>query len=193
MTKWLLKHITQCLVAGVVALLPISGLVLSLAYLESSIAAAWLAKQPFYFPGCGIILVAIGVYLIGLTVSTFVGRWLWNLMDRIFDRLPVLGRLYQTLKQILGYGEGKDALFHEVVMIPGQHGDELGLVTNRATDANGQAKLIVFVPMAPNALNGRLVVVDPSAARSTNLSVNDAMKALVSLGKTPVFSTLPSS
>lgn len=186
MAKWLLKHFTQCLIAGIVALLPISGLVLSLAYLESSIAASWLAKQPFYFPGCGILLGAAGVYLIGLTVSTFVGRWVWNLFDRLFDRLPVLGRLYQTLKQILGYGEGKDALFHEVVMIPGQHGEELGLVTNRATDANGQSKLIVFVPMAPNALNGRLVVVDPTAARPTSLSVNDAMKALVSLGKSPV-------
>ena len=191
MAKWLLKHITQCLVAGVVALLPIAGLVFSLAYLESRIAASWLAHQPFYFPGCGLILGAVSVYLIGLTVSTFVGRWLWNLIDQVFVRLPVLGRLYQTLKQILGYGDGKDALFHEVILIPGRQGDELGLVTNRTTDADGQSKLIVFVPMAPNALNGRLVVIDPATARPTRLSVNDAMKALVSLGKTPVLPAEP--
>lgn len=188
MGTWLLKHVTQCFIAGVVALLPISALVLSLGYLESSIAKSGLANQPFYFPGCGLILGAVIVYLIGLTVSTFIGRWLWNLVDQVFGRLPVLGRLYQTFKQILGYGEGKDALFHEVVFVRGSQGEEVGLVTNRAVDANGAAKVIVFLPMAPNALNGRLVVADPESVRPTNLSVNDAMKAMVSLGKTPLAS-----
>lgn len=186
MTNLFLKHVTRSLVAGVVALLPISALVFSLAYLESSIASSGLAKQAFYFPGCGLLLGTAGVYIIGLTVSTFIGRWMWRLIDRLFDRLPVLGRLYQTLKQILGYSEGKNALFQDVVLIPGPRGDELGLVTNTATDSDGCAKLIVFVPMAPNAMNGRLVVIDVEAARPTNLTVNDAMKALVSLGKTQV-------
>ncbi|MSR58002.1 MAG: hypothetical protein EXS05_10040, partial [Planctomycetaceae bacterium] len=47
--------VTRCLLAGLVALLPIGGFVLTVVYLERSIAESWLARQPFYFPGLGLI------------------------------------------------------------------------------------------------------------------------------------------
>jgi uncharacterized membrane protein len=109
--QYLSKHISRCFLAGIVALLPIGGFVVAVAYLEATIASSWLAKQPFYFPGLGLLVSAAAIYLIGLTVSTFLGRWLWKRVDRLFDSLPALGRLYQTLKQIIGYGEGKRRFF----------------------------------------------------------------------------------
>src|SRR5262245_31273355 len=126
------RHVTRCILAGVVALLPIGGFVFTVIYLESAISGSWLAKQVWYFPGMGLIATIAAIYLIGLTVSTFVGRWLWSLIDRILNSLPMLGRLYQTLKQIVGYGEGRDAIFQKVVLVPNRdsEGSELGLVTN---------------------------------------------------------------
>jgi uncharacterized membrane protein len=182
------KHISRCFLAGIVALLPIGGFVIAVVYLEATIAGSWLARQPYYFPGLGLLATAAAIYLIGLTVSTFLGRWLWNQIDRLFDSLPALGRLYQTLKQIIGYGEGKHAIFQRVILIRGSEpdGSELGLVTNETTDETGARKLVVFVPGAPNPTTGRLIVID--AARTTPLSVtvNDALKALLSVGKTPL-------
>src|SRR5260221_7891069 len=130
------KHVSRCFLAGIVALLPIGGLVFTVVYLEVTIAGSWLANQPWYFPGLGLLATAAVIYLIGLTVSTFLGRWLWKRVDLGFDSLPALGRLYQTLKQIIGYGEGKDAIFQPVVLIRGSQpdGSELGLVTNQTTD-----------------------------------------------------------
>src|SRR6185295_15474767 len=121
--KFLSQHITRCSLAGIVALLPIGGFVITVVYLEASIAGSWLAKQPYYFPGLGLLATAAAIYLIGLTVSTFLGQWLWKRVDLLFDSLPALGRLYQTLKQIIGYGEGKDAIFQRVVLIRGREPD----------------------------------------------------------------------
>lgn len=182
----LVNHITRCLLAGLVALLPIGGFVLTVIYLESTIAGSWLARQPFYFPGLGLIASTVGIYLIGLTVSTFVGRWLWALLDRVLDSLPMLGRLYQTLKQIVGYGEGKDAIFQGVVLVPNgkNEGSELGLVTNGIASAGGVRQLVVFVPNAPNPTSGRLVVIDASEVQPLTMAVSDAMKVLLSVGKT---------
>src|SRR5579872_2369151 len=165
------KHISRCFLAGIVALLPIGGMVFTVVYLEVTIAGSWLARQPFYFPGLGLLTTAAAIYLIGLTVSTFLGRWLWGRVDSLFDNLPALGRLYQTLKQIIGYGEGKDAIFQRVVLIRSSSpdGSELGLVTNETADAAGTQKLIVFIPGAPNPTAGRLVVID--ADRTVPLSV----------------------
>src|SRR5258708_2462033 len=114
----LASHVSRCALAGIVALLPIGGFVLSVVSMEAPIAGSWLAGQPFYFPGLGLLAVAAIIYVIGLVVSTFVGQWLWARVDSTFNRLPFLGRLYLSFKQILGYGDGKDGLFQEVVLVP---------------------------------------------------------------------------
>jgi uncharacterized membrane protein len=186
--KLITRHVTRCLLAGIVALLPIGGFIATVIYLESTISGSWLAKQVWYFPGLGLIAATLGIYLIGLTVSTFIGRWLWSLIDRILNGLPLLGRLYQTLKQIVGYGEGKEGIFQEVVLVPNgkTEGSELGLVTNEMTNEAGVRKLVVFIPDAPNPTAGRLVVIDAGIVQSVPMPVNDVLKVLVSVGKSPL-------
>jgi uncharacterized membrane protein len=186
--KLITRHITRCLLAGIVALLPIGGFIATVIYLESTISGSWLARQVWYFPGLGLIATTIGIYLIGLTVSTFIGRWLWSLIDRILNGLPLLGRLYQTLKQIVGYGDGKDGIFQEVVLVPNgkTEGRELGLVTNEFTNDAGVRQLVVFVPDAPNPTAGRLVVIDANDVEPVPMPVNDVLKVLVSVGKAPL-------
>ena len=178
----LLRHVARQLVAGFVAILPVGGLVLTVVYLETTFAGSWLAKQPFYFPGLGLLVAVAFVYAVGLVVSTFLGRWLWSSVDRALERLPALGALYQTMKQILGYGRGKEAVFQEVVMLRSRDlpVEEMGLVTNRLADG----RAVVFVPGAPNPTSGRLLLVEASALRRVDAAVNDAFKALVSVGKT---------
>jgi len=185
--KRISRHISGAFLAGIVALLPIGGFILAVVYLEAAIAGSWLRQQPFYFPGLGLILAVITIYLIGVTVSTILGRWLWRRCDRLLDELPALGQLYRSLKQILGYGEGKDGIFESVVLVPARDNAalELGLVTNLTVDAQGREQLVVFVPGSPNPTTGRLVVLPAHETRSLDVPVNQAFKALVSVGKTP--------
>ena len=134
------RHFSRCFLAGLVALLPVGGLILAVLFMEDAIASSWLAEQPYYIPGLGLVVVAAAVYLIGLIVTSFLGRWLWSRLDVLLDALPAVGRLYQTLKQILGYGEGEDALFRGVVAVPGREPatEELGLITNRLPGSGEQ-------------------------------------------------------
>ncbi|MGQ0636782.1 MAG: DUF502 domain-containing protein [Planctomycetaceae bacterium] len=180
------RHISRCFLAGLVALLPIGGFILTVVYLESAISGSWLAGHWWYVPGLGLVAAAAGIYAIGLTVSTFIGRWAWTKLDYLLDSLPMLGRLYQTLKQIVGYSEGKDAIFQRVVLVSNgdDAGAELGLVTNESTAPDGRLQLLVFVPGAPNPTTGRLVLIDASEVKPVSLPVSDTMKLLLSLGKT---------
>ncbi len=185
--KSIRQHFFRCVIAGIVALLPVGGLVLTVVYLESQIATSWLKEQGFYFFGFGLLLVAVTVYLIGLLVSTFIGRWIWKSIDRLLDQLPIIGGLHQTLKQILGYGEGPDAIFRRVVLIPSRDldGDEIGLVTNETDQEGAGKRLTVFVPSAPTPTTGRLVLVDADKVRPIEMSVSEALKTLVSVGSMP--------
>ncbi len=179
------KHLTATLIAGVVALLPAAGLVLGFVVAERTVADSWLARQTFYFPGLGILAMLALTYAVGLTITTLVGRFFWRLFDRTLDRLPAIGRLYRTIKQVLGYGEGGDAMFERVVLIAGRDLDskEIGLVTKSLPPQGEQpARLVVFVPAVPTPTSGRLVLVEESAVEPTDMSVHDALKFLVAVG-----------
>ena len=181
--KKIQTHIVASLIAGIVALLPVLGVVITIVYFEKTVAGVWLKDQGFYFFGLGLIIAVIGIYLVGLTVTTFVGRWLWRRVDLVLERLPILGGLYQTLKQILGYGDGPKGIFQRVVLVTMETGgrSEIGLVTREACDETG-GKVVVFVPSAPTPTSGRLLYVEPQYIETCDLTSSQAMQLLVSLG-----------
>ncbi len=179
------NHFTKNILAGLVAILPIGGLIITVGYLESTISSAGLTHLPFYFPGLGLILVVALVYLIGLVLTTFIGKWLWSSIDTLLKKLPALGKLYVSLKQILGYGEGEEAVFQQTVLLPAQGGSgkEFGLLTNRITLPDGVEKLVVFIPGSPNPTTGRLIIANPDEVEMSDIPVNDVFRMLVAAGK----------
>jgi uncharacterized membrane protein len=88
----------------------------------------------------------------------------------------------------LGYGEGKDAIFYEAVLIPSKdyQSEELGLVTNKIADDEGNTKFVIFIPGVSNPTSGRLVVMDKELVKPLAMPVNETLKALVSMGKTEI-------
>ncbi|MEZ5965261.1 MAG: DUF502 domain-containing protein [Planctomycetota bacterium] len=181
-----MRHVTRCLAAGIVALLPLGGTVFAILWVENSISASWLARRAFYFPGLGILLAIASIYLVGLFVTSFFGRWLWRRIDRTMEGLPLLGTLYQSLKEILGYDSGRERFFRGVVAVECDGGVEMGLVTGETTDGAGGPRTLVFVPGSPNPANGRLLLIDPTTLRRLDVRVADALRALVSMGKSPL-------
>lgn len=181
-----LQHVARCLVAGLVALLPIAGAVLGLVWLEGALSASWRAQVAWYFPGLGMLLAAAAVYTVGLAVTTFVGRWLWRVADRALERLPVLGSLYQSLKEVLGYDSGRERFFQAVVAVACEGGEQIGFVTGEAALGDGAPRLTIFVPGSPNPTSGRLLLLPPNAVRRLDVRPADALRTLVAMGKSPL-------
>lgn len=180
------RHVTRCLVAGVVALLPIGGTVLTIVWLETTLSESWRAGGLPYFPGAGILLALLGLYAVGLFVTTFLGRFLWRRVDRLLEGLPLLGTMYQSLKEVLGYDTGKERFFQGVVAVEVEGGHELGFVTGETTGPDGSQRTLVFVPGSPNPTNGRLLLMDPAGLQPMPVRAADALRTLVAIGKTPL-------
>ena len=183
----LTRHVTRCLVAGVVALLPIGGAVFSVVWLEDTVASAWSEKVDWYVPGLGLVLALLAIYAIGLFVTTFLGRWLFRRIDHLLESLPMLGTLYQSLKEGLGYDTARGRFFQGVVGVPSDEGFELGFVTGEATGPDGKVQTLVFVPSSPNPTSGRLLLIESTRLRKLDLRTADALRALVSMGKAPLW------
>lgn len=177
-------HLTKCFLAGLVAVLPVGGLAILIVKLDQGLRPL-IKETPLDFPGVAILATLAGIYLVGLTVSTFVGRWVWNLVDRGLSRLPGLAPLYQTVKQILGYGAGPEALFREVVLVKSETTGalEIGLVTEDIRVEGQPLRWAVFVPSSPNPAQGRLALIEPERCVRTEIPVDAAIKALFTTGK----------
>lgn len=174
------------MVAGIVALLPMGGALFTVVWLENAISSGWRAQIGFYFPGLGLLLALLLVYLVGFFVTTFVGRWLWRRLDRLLESLPLLGTFYQSLKEVLGYDSTRERFFQGVVAVPADEGFEIGFVTGQSPGPDGQPHSLVFVPSSPNPTNGKLLLVATGRLRKLDVRTADALRALVSIGKTPL-------
>ncbi len=179
------RHLTRCLVAGIVAMLPMGGAVFTIVWLENAITSSWRQQaESWYFPGLGLLLALLAVYLVGFFVTTFLGRWLWRSVDRLLEKLPVMGTLYQSLKEVLGYDSSRGRFFEGVVAVRADEGYEIGFITGQSPGPDGSPHTLVFVPSSPNPTNGKLLLVEPGQLKKLDVRTADALRALVSMGKT---------
>jgi uncharacterized membrane protein len=70
--------------------------------------------------------------------------------------------------------------------VPADEGYEIGFVTGEGAGPNGAPHTLVFVPSVPNPTNGRLLLIDPARLVVLDVRTHDALRALVSMGKTPL-------
>ncbi|MDX1594357.1 MAG: DUF502 domain-containing protein [Gammaproteobacteria bacterium] len=179
-----MRHVTKSLVAGMVAVLPVGGTLLSIVFIEDALATSGIGRLDVYFPGLGILLALVGLYLLGVTVSTVVGRYFYAFVDRLLTRLPGLGFLYRSLKEVLGYGEGEQAIFSKVVLVRNRaYGSAcLGLVTNEV-EVDGEALSVVYLPHAPSPANGQLHYLPRGELTELDMTTSEALKVLFAVGK----------
>jgi len=112
----MIKHFVKNFIAGMIAMLPIASTLITLWFIERSLSSSALTELEFYFPGLGIIIAIVTLYLIGLVATSFLGKFVWNGIDLIFERIPAIGQIYKAIKEILGYDTGDDTVFKAVVL-----------------------------------------------------------------------------
>jgi uncharacterized membrane protein len=180
--NWLLSHFRNKLLAGALAAVPIVVIVYVAMMLETY-------TQPianfigYPYPGLGILIALAAIYVLGLFVTSLIGRFVLRFADRLLQRIPMLTPLYAAFKDVLVIPQDKRQIFSHVVLVPTGSGQvaQLGFTSGDAVPNDPQA-ICVFLPNSPNPLFGRLVVVSRSSCQFLNLSLEQAFKHLLSSG-----------
>ena len=141
----------------------------------------------FSFPGLGILLLLVFLFLLGLIVSNVIGRHLMNLLDRVSNSIPLVKTVYKIGKQLAATLSLSDnRAFSRAVLVeylkPGMW--TLGFVTGTLIDhKNGDEKLLkIYIPTPPNPTSGTMVVVREAQVRDPGWSVEEAMQVILSGG-----------
>lgn len=130
------------------------------------------------------MIVLGSLFLIGTLATHVVGRRVISASEGLLRQIPGVGAVYSAARQVVDAitGNRKNA-FHSVVEIHMFGGDNLtiGFVT-ASLQHEGAEKFVVFVPTAPNPMSGFLVFVRQDACKKLDISVEDALKLIVSVG-----------
>ena len=136
-------------------------------------------------PGLGLVALLILIYLLGLVAAHVLGVRLINFGHRILEFIPVVKSIYGTARTaVIMLSTGNDHPYSGVVLVAFPHPgmQSIGLVTSRMVDTNGEEMLAVYIPTTPIPSSGFLVIVPARDVTPTDMSVDDAMKVVISGG-----------
>ncbi len=138
------------------------------------------------YTGIGFGITIVLIYLVGVIASNVLGRRLLRYGESLLERVPVARHVYTGIRQILqSFSEPGKTAFMQVVLIefPRKGTRTIGFVTNESSDESGRKLLNAFVPTAPNPTSGFLQIIEEGEVIRTDMSVDDALKMVVSGGR----------
>ena len=149
----------------------------------------WLG---IHIPGLGTLLTLLIIFVTGVFATNFFGAQLIELWHEILHRIPVVNSIYSSVKQIsdtLFSSSGQ--AFRKALLVqwprPGMW--TIGFLTG--TPGGGVAEhlppdcLAVYVPTTPNPTGGYFVIVARKDAIELDMSVDQALKYIISMGVVP--------
>jgi uncharacterized membrane protein len=189
--KTFLRHLKIYILRGLFAIIPLAltAFALNLLYtvIDRRITGVVERFIGFSFPGLGVILLLVVLYLLGLIVSNVVGRQIFRLVEGIAKRIPLIKTTYNVGRQLSStLSLPEKQVFKRAVLVeylkPGMW--TIGFVTGRLIDRrnNDEVLLKVFIPTPPNPISGTMIVVRESQTRDPGWTIEEALKAVISGG-----------
>jgi uncharacterized membrane protein len=137
----------------------------------------------------GLTVPLLSILIIGLMARNIAGRWLLDVGERILHAIPLAGQVYKTLKQLLEtLLKDSNNKFRRVVLLeyPRRGIWAIAFVTGAISpEINAKmstSMLSVFVPTTPNPTTGWYAVVPENEVVNLSMSIEDALKIVVSGG-----------
>lgn len=187
--KKFLLHIRTTLIAGLLAILPIGVTLFVLKFffelLDPILGPIFDMGNVRIFPGLGLIVLLILLYVVGIITTKILSARIVNLGHKLIERIPVISSIYSTTRsgvEILSGTQGFESRGVVLVDFPRPAMKAIGLITAELGVLNGEPMVAVYIPTTPVPSSGFLIVVALSDVTPTDISVDDAMKIIVSGG-----------
>lgn len=191
---WLRRY----LVAGLLIWLPIGATVLVFKFLLGLMDGLlfWIpsAYQPqallgFRIPGLGAILGVVILLITGILAANLLGRRLVGFYEGLLARIPLVRTVYSSIKHFAEVVLSESATsFRKVLLIeyPREGLYSIAFQTSDNADEvqakTGESIVTVFLPTTPNPTSGFMLFVPRSRVTELDMTVEEALKLVVSLG-----------
>ena len=186
------KKVRTSFIAGVIVIVPIAATVLILrwlfVYVDGILGLQELTERllGYSVPGTGVAMTVVLILVTGIIATSVAGKRLVNYGESLLARVPLFRYLYTSIKQIMvSFATPGESRFLQVVLVefPKRGMRVIGFMTSESSTTSGEKLLTVFIPTSPNPTSGYLEIVRESEVIRTNISIDDALKMVLSAGK----------
>jgi uncharacterized membrane protein len=146
---------------------------------------AWIGVR---IPGLGAILTLLVIVLTGVFGANFFGQKIIDFWERQLVRIPVVKTIYGSVKQVSDtLLSGNGHAFRKVLLVRYPHPEawSLAFQTNLPSEVMRvlpDEHVAVFIPTTPSPVNGFYFYVKKSEVVELDVSVDRALKYIVSMG-----------
>jgi uncharacterized membrane protein len=149
----------------------------------------WLG---LHVPGMGAVMTLVIVFLTGLFATNLLGARLVQWWHLIVHRIPVVNSIYSSVKQIsdtLFSSSGQ--AFRKALLVRWPHDGMWTIAFLTGVPGGDLANhlkgdyISVYVPTTPNPTGGYFVVVARKDVIELDMSVDEALKYIISMGVVP--------
>ena len=203
--KRLWQRIARCFVAGILAILPLVITVAIVVWVAefvkaflgpdtamgqflTSIGGNYLRDLAAPYVAGWIVVLAV-VFALGVFVEFGAKTLLSRLADGLFKRIPLLGSIYGTSKQVVEMLDKKDDdALQGMSAVFCSFGKESGtqvlafLVSPECYQLNGRDYHIVIIPTAPLPFGGAMLFVPTDQVKPADMPVDGLMSIYLSMG-----------
>ena len=185
------------MVAGVLVWLPILATIWVVSFMLHIMDRTLLLLPPSYrpqalvgfaLPGAGLVLALAIVLLTGLLVTNLIGPRLVIWGEELLYRIAVVRSIYGGVKSFTESVLSQSKSFRQVVMVeyPREGLWSIGFLTSEdvpeVSERLGEPHVAVYISAALNATAGYLVIVPRRQVVNLDMSVDAAMKMIISCG-----------
>jgi uncharacterized membrane protein len=151
----------------------------------------WMRTHGYEIPGLGLVMTVLLILLAGVISTHFVGNWIFRRLEGGFERLPIIRRIYPSVKQLTQFlfsNENRESAFRRVVLIEYPHHKtySIAFVMNEhptlALGGQSETLLTLLIPTPPSPFTGPIIFVKKADAVPLTLTIEDAIKLVVSGG-----------
>lgn len=194
-----LRSLQRNILAGIITIAPLFVTYLIFSFVLGILAKAglpllWLfgkafpdsrLNEPWIQFVLAIVLTLIVLFLVGRVTSQVIGRRAFALFESLLERLPVVAKIYGSVRQLMDNMMAKKESSQRVVLvdfpISGQKG--IGFLSRIMTDSvTGEEVAAVLLPNAINPTSAFLQLLPVSRITETDMTMEQAMSMLLTGG-----------
>lgn len=149
-------------------------------------------------PGLGVLIVATFMLVTGALVSNVAGRWLLKQWDGLFTRIPIVKSIYNSVKKVSDtlFSSNGNAFRTAMLIQYPRAGSwtiafQTGVPTGEVASHLGADFVSVYVPTTPNPTSGFFLMVPRADVVELDMSVDQALTYVISMGSVPPAAHLP--
>nr|WP_314053143.1 DUF502 domain-containing protein [uncultured Neisseria sp.] len=194
------KALKKYLITGILVWLPIAVTIWAMTYIISAadrlislLPESWQPQHfwGFNIPGLGIVAATVVLFVTGVFAANVLGRRILGAWDSLLGRIPVVKSIYSSVKKVSeSLLSDSSRSFKTPVLVPfPQPGIwTIAFVSGHIPDKlkgslpQDDDYISVYVPTTPNPTGGYYIMVKKSDVRELEMSVDQALKYVISLG-----------